>query len=418
MRTVNLTANAEKEKAYKITDYKKHTKNYSGIRLFADKISFTLGSNIVTENPAMENFVQMITANDNVYALTEWGGVYGVFEGEFRSLFVSYESDAYLARIEMNGKPCVATLCPSGYCSAYDRSDVTDFTMPVFSRVCAMQGNRFFVAVNGRLIFETLDNLDNMNDGQNPFGNFIDLPYTAGDILALYPMGKKLVIIAQKAIYELSPSEYSVEFQIVKKVTLKSKLIQDTTAKIGDSVAFCVNGKLYLYTDGTLKEFVPVKNFNGYTIAVKCASCGEKYLLPVFDGKDYRVFYYDFSDCSEGDFISGSPLVSDNGYFIDANGYLRVISEEKLSAETGEWQSKPIDFNTFERKAIKGIMLRTEQKSKVYVGCEYGGVKLDFESGTNYKKLNLTSREFAIKITGETGLSVNNLRLTYALKGE
>ncbi len=410
----------EKEYQYKILDFKSKTKEYKGIELFSDKIRKTMGKNGVGNINNTYDISKAACVDGVVYAITKDASVYRYVEGgDIERIFAFEDIKAEFIKIIYSGREGLLVMGEQGGCVVYfDGEGVVRFNLPVYSEIHATLGHNLFLAVENRIIFENFADLKSLNDGVSPTGNFIELPKNVGDIYAIIPEKKKLIIFCQKAIYELIPSSISFDFEIKKRQVLSEKIVENSVCRVGEGIAFISDGKVCRYFDGKIEKYNVVKNLDERSFLGKSQSFNGKYTIPFSQNGERRVFFYDFNSQSEGDAIMGDSILLSDGYFFDSNKNLYRFSDDSDGQELAEWESVIIDFDSADKKAVKGVSVNAQAPMLLDVKNSYSLKNLVFNRATEYKKTNLTARSFIIKATGNSGLSFDNLKLKYTIRGE
>ncbi len=410
----------EKEVSYQLPNVKEFTKDYSGVQLFSDKVKNTLAMEEITKFSQIYPFTCCANINGVIYAVNTAQVLYKYTDDTITKITSLPSTISEFARVLYQGVDTLLVMCDNGYSIACDRGStaMAMVSVSLYTKTNAVLGDMLFLLRSNRLSFKKFEDIDNMCNKFSSSGDFIDFPKCVGEPIALVPYNKHLLIFFQKAIYELKPFGESIEYQLSKKYTLSEDIIDGSVCKVGNGVCYLAGGKLYRYIDEKIESFDLVKDIKSLTFEGKAWGVNNKFAMLSSSDDQKRIFYFDLETLAEGDFAVEDGMLLCDGYYLTKNGVLQKINEDLSSTEEGEWISKPIDFNLPENKSVKGVGVSTEGEIEVDVCNAYAKKSLTFSKQSEYKRTNISSRYFIIRVSGENGLCFDNLRLKYTVRGE
>ena len=295
------------------------------------------------------------------------------------------------------------------------KKDIT-FNFP-YGQCIAKHKGRLFVADGKNIYFSNQFNFTVYSTNIENQG-FISVDDNAGKILDLIEYKDSLMVVCEKAIYKLRLIDQNFEFDKIELDYVD--ILPNSAKKVGDKIYFISQNKLCefdgssrIMLNGDFDRFLPLAKEFATSVqglySIKVAVNGRDVFL-VYDTST-KEHYYVWTD--------GVGNMGENGYvFVEEFGTIYRINAN-TNNQTYEWQSKDIDFESLNKKALLELRLTVDQPMALYIQGDFGTKEIQLSEGVNIKKLNLTSRAFKMRIYQYANtLLVKDLSLKYKIVGE
>ncbi|MBO4251966.1 MAG: hypothetical protein J5911_04840 [Clostridia bacterium] len=153
---------------------------------------------------------------------------------------------------------------------------------------------RLFIADGNRIRYSEEFDFVNFNVGLE-FGNFIEVDLDAGEILYLAKNGDDISVVAEHALFNLSPYGKPFEFKVDRIPSFRLSVVKNSVYGEGGWIGFMSGNDFCVFSGGKVKNVSKVMHTVGnYTIGV-AGGYHELYVLPYTANRLSYVFAYDFS---------------------------------------------------------------------------------------------------------------------------
>ena len=398
-----------KDKPYIVNKFKDLTDFALGTSVCVDRLDCGINTTPITDgelNPTkifFENGVLYYFQDGSLFRLDGGGNeqVYTATDGKSISVIgLNYKGKESVLIVEDGGKGKVIT-------------DIQTISVNLpnaeYYQVLGMQ---IFLGNKRELLFGECYDLSG-------FDKPIVMPISAGEIKGLIPYQKKLLIFCENAIYQLTPFGEETDYILERKTVIDLEVLGGSAKRLGESVVFISENKIFRYTNGNLTQIKSAFNLSDFSVCKNAGGYNNLYLLPVMIKGKIGYYLYAVDLLSGDEYLEqiSSPCVADGGYLLVDGKVCYITVGESQTVKNCKWVSKPINFSSAKKKNLSEITLNTETPVKLTVSGGFGKKALVFKKGQGVKKVNLTAQEFVFTLDGQK-IEVNEIGLKYRETGE
>ncbi len=237
-----------------------------------------------------------------------------------------------------------------------------------------------------------------------------------GKIEKLVVFNDCIYIICECGIYEINGINFSDKTSITKCQTLSVEVKSNSCIDVGNSIVFISKDYICIYKNNSVKRVETSLKYMDYLILSKAVKLDNFYILPLFDVRENREFYYvlDIINLSECFIQKDGYLLADEGWAVDSkSGDLANLTDcNKLRKFL--WESEKLDFSSSSQKFLTGISINSCSDLTVEITSDELKKEFTYKKRGKRKFLNMRGQDFRVKLIGEDfGFSVNGIKFYY-----
>lgn len=281
----------------------------------------------------------------------------------------------------------------------------------------AFQAGRLFIADGSKLRYSDDFDFVNFSVGLD-LGGFIELDQDAGEIVYVAKNGDDLYVIAEHAIFSLSPYGNPYEFQMKRLPTFGLSIVKNTVFGENGIIGF-MNGRDFCVLSSGKIKFVSaaLNTFGNYTVGV-ADGYNRLYVLPLTLNRVNYVFAYDFELKKE--------ILEPMGNYVVAGEYAAILTDIRfyrtsINAVT-ETVSDPYDgeydFGTCARKSVCKVEAHITGSAEMVIAGD-GVYRATITERCNCVSCFVHGRIFNVNFTNTSSdFKISQLVITYVIHGE
>ena len=357
----------------------------------------------------------------NIYVYCDDGFIYKIENGNaIQVLEVEWCGlPPRLFHVVYQGKVVLLVIKNTGECVLYDNEVLSTFTIEN-ARFSLNFAGRLFVATDNKIYYSQLFDYVDFSSGLYGGGS-ISIDYYAGEILGLFKMDNKIIVVTTKKIYSIVCFGDNVQFKLKEMASLEHDVLADSVKKLTKSIVFVSNNKVYSYANGSLSELSDTFDRLGYVSQGEFSSDRSRYyaLVKKPDSQDRYVYSISVSDGYECFSLSDAYLFLDEGVILSifANCY-SFVEDNGANELTKKFKTIPIRFNTEKTKKIIEVELISKSSAKMIIESNGKVREYNVKEGYNAIKVLLTGQAFTFAFFSEDNeFKIKNMHCKYMIKG-
>lgn len=346
---------------------------------------------------------------------------------EENGAFTKYSDNSYAAppdvvAITVNGESKIAVVTEEG--AVFSDGQTADIVKG--ERYAAING-MFFSAEGRTLYFSAPFDQENFSVNSGGGGQFASMPED-GEITALADAGEYLAVLCKRRAIRLDFAGAQTDYRAERLASPADiNVVKNTAAAVGDRIIFISGGFLCEFYKSSVSA-VKALPFQDYTVTAAACSFGEAYLLPVTVGDEAYTYCYDALTGSEH-LLPAYAAYSETGGFVYDFASGKVLGLSFSYAESGEQTSGAniaavsergavYDFGSCFKKRLYKAEVHCTGAAVLTVSGESADKTFALKEGCNALRINMTSREFTVRITGfSAGFELKKAAFEYAVLG-
>lgn len=279
----------------------------------------------------------------------------------------------------------------------------------------AFCGGRLFIA-NGRKVYYSAElNYTDFRTGTG-YGGFVETEAEDGDVIYIARISNKLIILCERAVYELSPYGESYEFTLKRVCALGAIAAANSACKAGDGLCFSGEGSFFLFSGDKVKLIGT--DLKRYDISeMKAATFDDGlYLLPFVSGGKNLVYVYDAA-CGKTAVISAGRFTPVGAFgYADGETYFYRAAKPENGFAAGGFNGE-FDFGTCRKKAVCGIEAHISGSGEIEVNGE-GSYRATLTEKCNAVSCFVHGRSFKIAfVNASADFRIYGLTVKYVIFG-
>ncbi len=401
------------EKKFVIKDFSKYTEQSEGVSFSGEgltcKKTYPVQS-VVSFNEGQAS--KLYKVNGKLFAYLTDGRILLSNGCSWQQIGASSVEPAIIS-LEIEGSLKTLLICDG--CYFVDNAGNLQAVNLPYGKCAVAYKNMLFIANGNNIAFSRVGAFTDFTSGLDSSG-FISTDIESGEVLALFPTKSYLVVVCERAIYHLKPVGERADYQLIKQdVALNVK--RNSPQAVGDDIYLFDGNAFCRYNNNAFYKIDCAIN-GKYTFDGQSCVYGNFYYSTIIDlaGNSYLYAYNGVT--GEEIIMEGEVVLGDDGLFV-AGGSVKRFSSSPAQSQEIRWESVELDFDSPLRKTLLGVEVRASAPVAIRLSCAYANKTLEFASGLNLIKTNLTDKAFKINVhSSGRDAKVHEIRFNYRLQEE